>query len=208
VVAAISRAAPHQKIPEWEQVLSAGAVCMNMIVAARALGFSATWLTEWMAYDARFRVAIGLAEQIRAASAEIERGRRLPAGIAAAMKDAGVFGMAMPRAWGGLEVDPLTQFRIIEALAMADGSVGWCAMIGCDGGYMTAFLDQDVGRGRRAARRVAGGPDESVFQPSWSPDGDLYFVSDRGSGWWNLYRERDGAIEPLAPMEAAVPVPT
>jgi alkylation response protein AidB-like acyl-CoA dehydrogenase len=92
------------------------------------------------------RAAIGLAEQIRAASAEIERGRRLPAGIAAAMKDAGVFGMAMPRAWGGPEVDPLTQFRIIEALAMADGSVGWCAMIGCDGGYMTAFLDQDVGR--------------------------------------------------------------
>ena len=92
------------------------------------------------------RAAIGLAEQIRAASVEIERGRRLPAGIAAAMKDAGVFGMAMPRAWGGLEVDPLTQFRIIEALAMADGSVGWCAMIGCDGGYMTAFLDQDVGR--------------------------------------------------------------
>ena len=41
-----------------------------------------------------------------------------------------------------------------------------------------------------------------MFQPSWSPDGDLYFVSDRGSGWWNLYRERDGAIEPLAPMEA------
>ena len=92
------------------------------------------------------RAAIRLAEQIRPASAEIERGRRLPAGIAAAMKDAGVFGMAMPRAWGGLEVDPLTQFRVIEALAMADGSVGWCAMIGCDGGYMTAFLDQDVGR--------------------------------------------------------------
>lgn len=92
------------------------------------------------------RAAIGLAEQIGAASTETERGRRLPAGIAAAMKDAGVFGMAMPRAWGGLEVDPLTQFRIIEALAMADGSVGWCAMIGCDGGYMTAFLDQDVGR--------------------------------------------------------------
>jgi dipeptidyl aminopeptidase/acylaminoacyl peptidase len=52
------------------------------------------------------------------------------------------------------------------------------------------------------ARRVAGGPDESVFQPQWSPDGDLWFVSDRGSGWWNLYRERDGAIEPMAPMDA------
>jgi WD40-like Beta Propeller Repeat len=51
-------------------------------------------------------------------------------------------------------------------------------------------------------RWVAGGPDESVFQPEWSPDGDLYFVSDRGSGWWNLYRERDGAIEPMAEMDA------
>jgi alkylation response protein AidB-like acyl-CoA dehydrogenase len=92
------------------------------------------------------RAAIGLADQIRAASEEIERGRRLPSGIAVAMKEAGVFGMAMPRAWGGPEADPLTQFRVIEALAMADGSVGWCAMIGCDGGYMTAFLDQEVAR--------------------------------------------------------------
>ena len=41
-----------------------------------------------------------------------------------------------------------------------------------------------------------------VFQPEWSPDGELYFVSDRDSGWWNLYRERGGAIEPIAPMEA------
>jgi dipeptidyl aminopeptidase/acylaminoacyl peptidase len=52
------------------------------------------------------------------------------------------------------------------------------------------------------ARRIAGGPDESVLQPQWSPDGDLYFVSDRGSGWWNLYREHDGAIEPMTPMDA------
>jgi len=92
------------------------------------------------------QAAIGLAEQIRAASEQIERGRRLPPGVAGAIKEAGVFGMAMPRAWGGSEVDPLTQFRVIEALATADGSAGWCAMIGCDGGYMTAFLDQDVGR--------------------------------------------------------------
>jgi nitroreductase len=64
VVAVVSRAAPHAKIPEWEQVLSAGAVCMNMIVAARALGFSATWLTG---YDSRFRAAIGLAAHERIA---------------------------------------------------------------------------------------------------------------------------------------------
>lgn len=67
VVCVVSRAGPHVKIPEWEQVLSAGAVCMNMIVAARALGFAATWLTGWPAYDARFRAAIGLAEPERVA---------------------------------------------------------------------------------------------------------------------------------------------
>ena len=90
--------------------------------------------------------AIGLAEQIREASDEIETGRRIPQSIATAMKEAGVFGMAMPRAWGGPELDPLMQIRVIEALAMADGSVGWCAMIGCDSGYVSAFLEQDVAR--------------------------------------------------------------
>jgi alkylation response protein AidB-like acyl-CoA dehydrogenase len=90
--------------------------------------------------------AIGLTEQIRAASEEIERGRRLPPSIAAAMKKAGVFGMSMPRVWGAPELDPLTQFRVIEALALVEGSIGWCAMIGSDGGYVTAFLDQEVAR--------------------------------------------------------------
>jgi hypothetical protein len=51
------------------------------------------------------------------------------------------------------------------------------------------------------AQLVAGGIEESIFQPSWSPDGVLYFVSDR-SGWWNLYCWRSGKIEPIYPMEA------
>ncbi len=49
--------------------------------------------------------------------------------------------------------------------------------------------------------RVAGGPSESIFQPEWSPDGILYFVSDR-TGWWNLYRRRDGRSQPLCEMAA------
>ena len=49
--------------------------------------------------------------------------------------------------------------------------------------------------------QVAGGPDESIFQPEWSPAGVLHFVSDR-TGWWNLYRWQDGEVRPLAPMEA------
>ena len=55
-------------------------------------------------------------------------------------------------------------------------------------------------------QRVAGGGDESTFQPQWSPDGVLHFVSDR-SGWWNLYRWRDGQVEPLHEMEAEFGVP-
>jgi dipeptidyl aminopeptidase/acylaminoacyl peptidase len=46
-----------------------------------------------------------------------------------------------------------------------------------------------------APERVAGGPRESIWQPEWSPDGVLHFVSDR-SGWWNLHREPDVAIAP------------
>jgi dipeptidyl aminopeptidase/acylaminoacyl peptidase len=49
--------------------------------------------------------------------------------------------------------------------------------------------------------KVAGGEDESICQPEWSADGMLHFVSDR-TGWWNLYRWCDGAIEPLCPMNA------
>jgi dipeptidyl aminopeptidase/acylaminoacyl peptidase len=60
--------------------------------------------------------------------------------------------------------------------------------------------------GLHAPRLVAGGPGESVFQPEWGPDGSLYFISDR-SGWWNLYRWRDGAVVALAPMEAEFGLP-
>jgi len=61
VIAVVSRAAPHVKIPEWEQVLSAGAAAMNLVTAAHALGFAANWITEWYAYDRQVLDALGLA---------------------------------------------------------------------------------------------------------------------------------------------------
>jgi nitroreductase len=61
VIAVVSRAAPHVKIPEWEQVLSAGAAAMNLVTAAHALGFAASWITEWYAYDRPVLDALGLA---------------------------------------------------------------------------------------------------------------------------------------------------
>ncbi len=61
VIAVVSRAAPHVKIPEWEQVLSAGAAAMNLVTAAYALGYAASWITEWYAYDRQVLDAFGLA---------------------------------------------------------------------------------------------------------------------------------------------------
>jgi nitroreductase len=51
VVAIVSKAAPHVKIPEFEQLLSAAAAAMNLELAAQALGFASQWTTDWFAYD-------------------------------------------------------------------------------------------------------------------------------------------------------------
>src|SRR3954471_4864044 len=67
VVAVVSRARPHVKIPEWEQVLSAGAVCMNLVHAANALGYGTSWLSEWFSFDRRVLDALGLAPDERLA---------------------------------------------------------------------------------------------------------------------------------------------
>jgi nitroreductase len=67
VIAVVSRAGPHVKIPEWEQVLSAGAAAMNLVLAAHALGYAASWITEWYAYDRRVLDALGLTENERIA---------------------------------------------------------------------------------------------------------------------------------------------
>lgn len=68
-----------------------------------------------------------------------------------------------------------------------DGAELWVGEIGADGSLSHTEC-------------VAGGVDESIFQPEWSPDGTLYFVSDR-TNWWNLYRYQDGTVEPLCEME-------
>lgn len=60
VIAVVSTAAPHFKVPEWEQVMSAGAVCLNLVIAANALGYVSNWLTEWMAFDERAHTILGV----------------------------------------------------------------------------------------------------------------------------------------------------
>ncbi len=65
-VAVISHVAPGE-IPEWEQRLSAGAVCMNLVIAAQAMGYGANWITDWYAYDADAGRLLGLKDGERVA---------------------------------------------------------------------------------------------------------------------------------------------
>jgi nitroreductase len=60
VVAVASHTNPAHKIPEWEQILSSGAACQNMLTAALSMGFAAQWITEWPAYDDGVKAALGL----------------------------------------------------------------------------------------------------------------------------------------------------
>jgi len=75
-----------------------------------------------------------------------------------------------------------------------DGTELWVAQVQTDGSLINA-------------ERVAGGLAESILQPEWSPEGQLYFVSDR-SGWWNLHRlKADGKAEPVTNLAAELGVP-
>jgi alkylation response protein AidB-like acyl-CoA dehydrogenase len=77
---------------------------------------------------------------------EAERRRQLTPRIVEALRSAGVFRMPMPAAWGGPEVDIISQIEIVEAVSRGYASAGWCAMIGSDGGFFSASLEDQVGR--------------------------------------------------------------
>ena len=63
-IAVISRIT-QGKIPAWEQELSSGAVCENLLLAAQAMGFGANWITDWYAYDPEVDALLGLADNER-----------------------------------------------------------------------------------------------------------------------------------------------
>jgi alkylation response protein AidB-like acyl-CoA dehydrogenase len=116
--------------------------------------------------------AEALRPDIVARREEIEAGRRLPPDLAAAIAQAGLFRMLVPARLGGGEVEPASMVAAIEAVSAADGSAGWCLMIGATSGLLAARLpapfDEEIygdplvitggvfaPRGR--ARRVDGG---------------------------------------------------
>ena len=67
IVTVVARLTPGHKVPEQEQLLTAGSVCFALLQAAQALGFGAQWLTAWMAFDPAVHAHLGLAEGERIA---------------------------------------------------------------------------------------------------------------------------------------------
>lgn len=122
--------------------------------------------------------AITLKSGIKARAAEIEKARRLPADLAAILAKAGLFRLGVPREIGGLEADPATLFRVIETVAEADASVGWCLMIGATSGVSAAYLSTSV------AQEIFGQP-ETIVGGVYAPmgraveDGDGYILNGK-----------------------------
>ncbi len=120
-----------------------------------------------------------LLPEVRAQADRIERERALPPALVRGLAGAGVFRLCVPRALGGEEADPATLLAVLEELAHADGSTGWCAMIAATCGLMSAWLpDAD-------AHAVYGGSPDVVTGGVFAPagravaDGDGYRVTGR-----------------------------
>ena len=109
--------------------------------------------------------ARALRPQIVAARDEIEESRRLPPAIIEQMDRAGLFRMYVPKSLGGPETDPLTAFRAVEQLSIADGSVGWCCLIACSISLYMGWLDSAT------AQEIVGSPPALRGAGSFRPEG-------------------------------------
>ena len=106
-----------------------------------------------------------LRPQIVAARDEIEESRRLPPNIIEQMDRAGLFRMYVPKSLGGPELDPLTAFRAVEQLSIADGSVGWCSLIADSISLYTGWMDAAT------AQEIVGSPPSLRGAGSFRPEG-------------------------------------
>lgn len=126
--------------------------------------------------------ARALVADVRAQRDDAERLRHTPEDLAAAITRAGVYQMYLPRSMGGPEATPLEAFDAVEALSIADGSVGWCAMIAIAMSFNAARLPAEVGRelaGTPADYRAAGSA--RAGGRAWAVDGGY-----RVKGRWNF----------------------
>ena len=114
---------------------------------------------------ALIQAAQPIAPLVLACRDEAERERRLPAEVLAAMQEARLFRMYIPKGPDGLEIDPVTSMIVVEEIARADAAAAWNLMLGATYGLWAAFLPEDAARGiysapdaRRCRRLAANRP--------------------------------------------------
>src|SRR5262245_17943744 len=124
-----------------------------------------------------------LAPLIEHSAAEGERLRRLPEPLVAAMVDAGLYRLLLPRALGGAELDPATFVRVMEAVSRADASPAWCLCQASGCSMIVGYLAPAV------AREIFGDPRAIL---AWGPSSDARAVPVDGgyqaSGSWHFGR--------------------
>lgn len=122
-----------------------------------------------------------LAAGLRNRSPEIEQARRLPADVVAALREAGVFRLWLPRELGGIEAGPTAVINLLETLAAADGSTGWCSATGLASNCAGAFLSEAGARELYpTGRELAGGALMPGGRAVPQPDGS-FVVTGRWS---------------------------
>jgi alkylation response protein AidB-like acyl-CoA dehydrogenase len=122
-----------------------------------------------------------LLPRIRERREEIERARQLPRDLADQLIATGVFKTWVPRAFGGDEADPFAGLRIIEQVSAADGSTGWCTMIGLQNGLVGGYMAE------AGAREVFANPEQPTaltFEPAGA--GTEVEGGVRVSGQWRF----------------------
>src|SRR5215472_1527167 len=93
---------------------------------------------------------------VRAHAAEAERERRLPDAVADAMRARGLYRMWRPRAFGGLELDPMTAFQVLEAVSRIDSAAGWNLQLSSALDAFGAWFSDE------GAEEIFGRPDSSL----------------------------------------------
>jgi alkylation response protein AidB-like acyl-CoA dehydrogenase len=113
-----------------------------------------------------------LAPEISSRSREFESVRRLPADLARKLAEAGVFRMAMAKAYGGAERNPADGVRVIEEVSRADASVGWCVMIGSTTAMLSGYLPE------KSAREIYGMDPMVISGGAVAPSGKAVATKD------------------------------
>ena len=146
-----------------------------------------------------------LAPLIRGLAEQTERERRLPREAVEALRAAGLFHLTVPRELNGLQTEPVLLAQVVEEVAAADGSAGWCVMIAAQNAVLSAFADREAATTMLAGRGILAGTARPIGRAVPKEGGCVVsgrwpFASGSSHADWfvaECLRYEDGGAEPL-----------